>query len=405
MKKLLLYISIFFLSFSVFGQVSDDYQGGYKIDFNDDGSKYLQIIGYGHFQWQDNEGTHPNDGVSIRRMGVIMLSQINDRFKIVTHLGLSSLNADNMSIGGSDIQLVDLFGEYKVTSNFHLGIGKHYYNGISRMNSLSPPTSLTMDVNRATWSTVGLSDDAVRHLGIFAKGDFGKFKYHVSVNSPITNTSDGNANTDIALGDEKYLGRAKLEKGKYAYAGYMEYQFLDQEANFLPYRTMTYLGAKEVLNLGAGFFYHPDGIVKNNNAILEGKDVFHFGTDLFYDAPIGANGGAINFYGLYQYSKMGDAYLNGRFNGNGSQIFAQAGYLIPKQNDDGANPYRNRFQPYLAYTHRDFNGLPEAAKEALVGLNYYVDGQNAKLTVQYQKAMDMQKGKQHQVIVQAAIML
>lgn len=407
MRKILsLLCTLFYFSLS-FGQVSDDYEEGFRIDFNDEGSKYMHFMGYGHFWWQNNEGSHPNDGVSIRRMGLIMFSQIHERFKLVTHIGLSSLDANNLypteNGGGPHIELIDFYGEYKVVDQLYIGIGKHYFNGITRMNSLSPATSVTIDVNPSSWSTASLSDQGVRHLGMFAKGKLGKLNYNLSVNSPETNNLDGDAETEIENGEEKYLGRAKLGKGKYAYAGYFDYQFLEQESNFLPYRTMTYLGAKKVLNLGAGFFYHPEGIVKNENDNLIGKDVFHIGTDIFYDTPVGEKGGAINFYGIYQYSKMGDHYLNNRLQGNGNQFFALAGYLIPKDTDK--NKYKHRFQPYVSYAHRDYKDLPKAAKDLQAGINYYLDGQNAKFSLQYQNAMDLPKGQRHQILVQAAVML
>jgi hypothetical protein len=37
---------------------------------------------------------------------------------------------------------------------------------------------------------------------------------------------------------------------KWSKAGYFEYQFLDQEANVLPYKVGSYLGTKKVFNIG-----------------------------------------------------------------------------------------------------------------------------------------------------------
>jgi hypothetical protein len=42
-------------------------------------------------------------------------------------------------------------------------------------------------------------------------------------------------------------------------AGYVEYQFFDKEANFLPYKVGTYLGTKKMFNIGAGFYTAPKG--------------------------------------------------------------------------------------------------------------------------------------------------
>lgn len=398
----------FMLCFGLsFGQFADEYKGGFNIKFNDEGSKYLRMISWGQFWYQENEGNSPADGISIRRARVLMYSQINDRFMIVTHFGLNSLNDNNLSPTGksNDVHLFlhDAWGEFKVSKELFIGAGLHYWNGISRINSASTLNFLTMDNNRSSWSTLGLSDQFGRHLGVYAKGKIGKLDYRLSVNDVLTNSSDGNASTELAPGQEKYLGKALLNKGKYAIAGYLDYQFLDQEANVLPYRVGTYLGTKKVLNIGAGFFHHADGIVHNNEGVLEGKDVTHLGVDVFYDTPLGTNGGALTAYALYQNSSMGDDYLNGRINGNGSQFYAHAGYLIPKQSEE--NKFRNRFQPYVAYSHRDFKGLEEPAKELRLGTNWYIDGQNARLTVEYQKAFDLPDGQDDQLTIQAMIYL
>lgn len=405
-NKLTLALLLCFGSHS-YGQFADEYKGGFNIKFNQDGSKYLRLVSWGQFWIQDAEGNSPNDGISIRRARVLMYSQINKRFIIVTHFGLNSLNDNNLSpVGKSNdahLFLHDAWGEFTITKQLQVGIGLHYWNGVSRINAASTLNFLTMDNNRASWSTLGLTDQFGRHLGVYAKGKLGKLNYSLSVNDALTNTSDGNANTPLAPGQEKYLGKALLNKGKYALAGYFDYQFLDQEANLLPYRVGSYLGTKSVFNIGAGFFHHANGIAYNNNGSLEGKNVSHLGLDAYYDAPIGATGSALTAYALYQHSSMGDSYLNGRTNGNGSQFYAHVGYLIPKQSE--SEPFRNRFQPYLAYSHRDFKGLPEAAKEFRIGTNWYIDGQNARLTVEYQKALDLPKPQDDQITIQAMIYL
>ncbi|MFN3876037.1 MAG: porin, partial [Flavobacteriales bacterium] len=38
-----------------------------------------------------------------------------------------------------------------------------------------------------------------------------------------------------------------------AYAGYLMWQFLEQESNVLPFTVGTYVGTKKVFNIGAGF--------------------------------------------------------------------------------------------------------------------------------------------------------
>ena len=262
------FIILFSLGIFSMAQYADEYTGGLNIKFNEDGSKHLRFISWGQFWAQDVEGSSPNDGISVRRARVLMYAQISQRFMILTHFGLNSLNDNNLSPTGKngDAQLFlhDAWGEFNVIPELQVGAGLHYWNGISRLNSASTLNFLTMDNNRSSWSTLGLTDQFARHLGIYAKGKIGKLEYRASVNDVLTNSLDGDANTVLESGQEAYLGKALLNEGKYAYSGYFEYQFLDSESNFLPYKVGTYLGTKKVLNVGAGFFYHPDGIAFNN---------------------------------------------------------------------------------------------------------------------------------------------
>ncbi len=407
-KKLLL-IAAFCSGLTIsFGQNASEYTDGFKIKFDETGSKYLRIVNWNQFWFQDYEGSNPNDGFSIKRARVLMYSQVNDRFLLSLHFGLNSVNANNLTpMGKSDdveLFLHEAVMEYKVIPTYlNIGAGLQYWNGITRLNSSSTMNLLTLDNDRGHWSTLGLSDQFANSLGIYAKGKIGKLNYRVSLDDALKNTSDGNSSTVLAEGQEKYLGKALLGKGKYAFGGYLDYQFLDQESNLLPYRVGTYLGTKKVFNVGAGVFHHQNGLVKMQDGELIGKNVTHTAIDAFYDAPIGRSS-SITAYASYQYSDM-DKYISGNVVGNGGQFYAHVGYLIPKNTDDPAKKFRNRFQPYVAYSDRNFTELPEAAKELRIGTNWYIDGQNARLTVEYQKAFSQPSNNDDMVTVQAMIFL
>ncbi|MBQ0740957.1 hypothetical protein J9332_42470, partial [Aquimarina celericrescens] len=85
-------------------------------------------------------------------------------------------------------------------------------------------------------ATIGLSDQFARHIGIYAKGTFGKLQYRVSVNESITNNLQEETDP-VNDGSAVYAGRKLLgskDAGK-NFAGYFDYNFMDQESNFLPY--------------------------------------------------------------------------------------------------------------------------------------------------------------------------
>ncbi len=294
--------------------------------------------------------------------------------------------------------------QFKVNNNLYLGGGLNNFGGISRGNGQGTINMLTIDNNRADWTTYGLSDHNSSHVGMFAKGRFGKLNYRLSINDAAVNTFDGNHLTELQPNDEKYLGEAILGKGKYAYSGYFDYQFFDQESNVLPYRVGTYLGAKKVFNIGAGFFNHNDALVKNVNGNLVSGNFNHYAIDAFYDSPIGESG-AITAYAKFQNSEMGDNYVYGDVVGNGNQVSGHVGYLIPKAIKEGQNKYKNRLQPYVAYSYRNFTALPKPAEELKVGANWYIDGLNARLGIEYQKSFHAPKNANEVLTIQALIVI
>ena len=410
MKKLLVALGIFTaLGISnVDAQYASEYSGGLVVKLTPEGKKYVRFILWGQTWFQDYEGRNPNDGFSIKRARVLAYSQINDRFMILTHFGANGIYDNNLHPTGksNDVTLFlhEMFLQYKITDNLALGAGIHNFGGISRGNGQGSINTLMLDNNRADWTTLGLSDQFANHLGIFAKGRLGKLNYRLAVNDALTNTLDGNAGTAIGNGQEKYLGKAILGKGKYAFSGYFDYQFLDQESNALPYRVGTYLGSKKVFNVGAGFFNHSNAIVKNDDGNLIGENVSHFAVDAFYDAPVGKSS-SITGYAKFQNSNMGDQYTQGNVVGDGNQFSGHIGYLLPKKAKEDQGIYRNRIQPYVGYSYRDFKGLKEAANELKIGGNWYIDGQNAKISVEYQKSFDQPSNLDDMITIQAMILL
>lgn len=394
MKKKLWLLAIFaFTSFGfVYSQGAPDYTGGMKVKLNEDGTKYFRIISWAQF-WAEHNSDRPLDAngneqsdlnFSIRRARVLMYAQLNKKFLILTHFGLNSLNGDNLSPTGkgdsSQLFFHDVWGEYTVYKDYiSIGGGLHYWNGISRANNQSTLNMLTLDNTRQAWATIGLSDQFARHMGIYFKGKFGKLQYRLAINEAITNNLQSTA-TPVNGGDAIYSGRRLLgskEAGK-TYAGYFDYNFFDQESNFLPYKVGTYLGGKKVFNVGAGFFLHPKGAVTADNfGNLEGQDVAIFAVDAFYDAPIGDNGSAITAYGLFQTNDYGDNYTLGQTYETGNMFHAHAGYVIPTQK-------RTKFQPYLHYTHRTIDAIDDSANQYGIGANAYFSGHHSKVTLEYQ---------------------
>ena len=373
-----------------FAQGSPDYKGGYKISFDEDGQKWFRIISWA--QVQANTNLDAPDGVratnfQLRRARVLTLAQINPKFLLVTHFGLNSLNASNMHPVGKNnnaqLFLHGMWTQWNFNSDHTIGAGLHYQNGISRLNNQSTLNMMTLDNNRSSWAHIGLSDQFARHLGVFAKGKFGRLQYRVSANDAIASTLDTRAAADLG-GAAAYQGVSALgadDAGR-VYTGYFDYQFLDQESNFLPYKVGSYLGGKKVFNLGVGFFNHANGSVIYQNddpARPVGQDVNIMAIDAFYDAPVGGNNAAITAYATVQSNDYGKNYMLGSAYGTGTMTYAHLGYLL------GGDTTGKRFQPYVALMSHSYDASTDNRNQTKLGINMYMSGHNSKLTLEYVK--------------------
>ena len=386
MKRILLGMALFILFIPTsFSQGNTEYTGGYKINFNEDGSKYLRIIAWGQF-WAQYSDDVPDDAsnlnLSVRRARVLTFTQLNKKFLILTHFGLNSLNGSNLSPTGkgesAQLFFHDFWGEWQIGKNIAAGSGLHYWNGISRLNNSSTLNFMTLDNNRESWAALGLSDQFARHLGVYLKGKVGKLQYRVSYNEAITSTLDS-GNDPTPNGRAVYRGRELLGAGNAGKVvqGYFDYHFLDEESNFLPYKVGTYLGSKKVFNIGAGFLNHKNGVVvMDGTGNLDGEDVNIFAVDAFYDAPLGDDGSAITAYGVFQSNDYGRNFVLGPY-GTGNMIYGHVGYLIPGAAD------KSRVQPYLSYQTRTIDAIDDNATRFGIGANLFMTGHHSKLTLEY----------------------
>lgn len=294
MRTKLLTLYLISISLQAIAQGSPDYAGGIKMNLDENGKKYLRIITWAQMQAAYNDqipAGQENTNFNLRRARILLYSQINTKFLILSHFGLNNLNSNSMSAtgtaDGASLFLHGAWAQYSLGPKHAIGAGLHYFNGISRLNNQSTLNIMPLDNNRQSWSTLGLSDQFARHLGVYVKGSFGKLQYRVSVNDAIVNGLDNRSPLDNP-GTAVYAGKRLLQtavSGK-VFAGYFDYNFLDQESNFLPYKVGTYLGGKKVFNIGAGFFVHPSGaVIADASETLSGEDVHIFAIDAFYDAP------------------------------------------------------------------------------------------------------------------------
>jgi len=319
---------------------------------------------------------------SLRRSRMLAYAQISDRFLILTHFGLNNLSAGNMdALGnrsdGPQLFMHDAWGEYKFSDYIFVGGGLHYWKGMTRLANQSTLNFMTMDATRpfVHWHSLGITDQFARHIGVYAKGDIGKFEYRVAINNPL------NPNNSLGAGrhfgdvdsDIQYNGSITRDEdgdvvGNMIYEGYFKYALMDKESMKLPYYVGTYMGKKKMLNVGLGFFAQPNGTY--DTLKLEHQNVLHFAGDIFFDHPV--KGGAVNAYASVQSFNYGENYMS-RWAGTGTAYYAQAGYYYKKW----------KVMPYVSYQFAQYDGLNDDPSALNVGANYFINGHHAKLTVEY----------------------
>ncbi len=402
------------------------------LKLNEDGSKYVRFIMWHQF-WatatQNNPDTKDVQGalvdgsenadkawstdIALRRSRFLAYAQISPRAMILTHWGINNQsfiggatapNGPNATTtannNGKKPQLFihDAWTEFEVKKDkLYLGAGLLYWNGISRLTSHSTLNFMTLDAPIFNWPTIESTDQFARQLGMYAKGQLGRMDYRLSLNKPFANGL-----TPLAVKKDGFAVNVLNEN--WATAGYVNWMFWDKESNKLPFYVGSYLGAKKVLNLGVGFYHHPDASLYKSR---EGADsTFQantaIGADLFLDMPINkAKGTALSVLATYYNYDFGTNYIRnlGILNlhgsaattnswagggnaqptiGTGSIFYVQAGYQLPKLKNGTA------FMPYVTVTNKNFEALADPSTQYGLGLNYFITGHNAKITLEYQ---------------------
>jgi hypothetical protein len=378
-----------------------------KID--ESGKKYIRFINWNQFAViGESVDGKPRLNAQLKRVRFLMHSQVNDKFMILTHFGVNNVGSADLHPTGQSAQvklfLHDAWTEYKIAGEYlTLGAGLHYFNGLSRATNQGTLNFLTFDNYRQAWSQLGLSDQFGRHLGVFAKGRFGKLNYHFAVNDALVNSIDV-PTFDFSPGSIGYVGRKYFpEIATMTVQGYFDYQFLDQESNKLPYRVGSHLGNAKVFNVGFGFFAHPNGMVRvGADSTVATQDVRHFSFDVFYDTPL-ANGGALTLYGAYYDFKYGEDYFRDGLYGTAASFYGHIGYLFPHFSTSFS------FMPYIAYSSRDFEFHHNHSHTVNLGTNLFILGHNAKVTFEYRIVQpsynESRPVKQNQLILQTMIFI
>ena len=360
------------------------------LNLSEDGEKYVRFVLW-HQHWlQTNNLAEDNASLqltnSIRRSRVLAYAQVSPRFLILTHFGLNNLTPNNLTPLGNEgdapqFFLHEAWAEFKVSNNdaLYLGGGLHYWRGLTRMTSDGTTAFMTLDQPRpfVHWHSLAVTDQFNRHLGIYAKGQVKKFDYRLALNNPGRNglqQNFGSKDTGLAYDGFEQTDKQGKATGNTIIEGYFRYNFWDEESNKIPNSIGTYLGSKKILAVGSGFFAHPDGMYNSSNGAH--GNVFHYALDAFLDTPLSKDDCLSAYVSLLKFN-YGKDFVS-RWAGTGTAFYGQVGYKPPK----------SRFMPYVALQSADYEGYDDNIQGFDLGLNYFINGHHAKLTLEYHAVLN-----------------
>ncbi len=169
-------------------------------------------------------------------------------------------------------------------------------------------------------------------------------------------------------------------KSSFMYTGRFHVSLLEPEYAY-GYKG-TYLGEQKILTIGGGAQYEAGAVYSDVAAKTGQKNYSAWTADIFFNYPLG--GGAVTASAAYLKTSFDDAYKGSDpdplaigIEGEKKGWYAKAGYLIPGK----------KVQPFVRYEEWRFaslfNVFDQKIKWSAAGVNYYVDGQSLRITVEY----------------------
>ena len=163
----------------------------------------------------------------------------------------------------------------------------------------------------------------------------------------------------------------------------LTYAFDDAEPGF--YAGSTYFGAKKITTLNFAMHHEEDGV----GTATDQGDFTGYSVDALIERTLG-NGAVVDLEGAYYDWDTDDTFDNTITQGD--SFFVLASYLMPNKVSLGG--IGGQFQPYTRYQgyNRDMKndtGSTGYTDRIEAGVNYVIDGSNAKVTALWQQTEDV----------------
>ena len=384
---LLLAIALALLAAPVFAQDESGMtappwgDAGARITFGDEDQGVLQLQYKGQFRFTSRDigsGADGDDWTSnfgFRRNRLAVMGAWSDTVSLYVQTEFTEdLNVDTLGVAdanlGTDFQLLDAVVRFNFSPAFKLNVGKFKYN-LSRENLESCEQPLTLD--RSLF--IRPSYVSTRSQGVALWGNLlgDKLQYRVD-----------------AMEGRKAVSGFTAPSSSLRYGARAHVTLLDPESSY-GYKG-TYLGEKTVLTIGAAYQFEPNVTYIDTDTQLGEEDYQAWTVDGYFEYPLG-DAGTVTASAAYEKVDLGDAYQGANPDLGATGLFGQkngwygkGGYLF-----EGVP-----LQVFGRYEKWRFACLLNAFDQIVdwygVGANYYVWGQNLKLTVEWSKTDFDQEG-------------
>ena len=355
-------------------------QAGGKIEIDD--TKWISIGAAARTSFRTIEDSAPNGSdwssdFNLDSARIYINGQIHKNIKF-------ELNTECVFCGTSALEeyvVLDAIAKFEFSPQFNIWAGRMLVPA-ERQELNGPYYSTTYDAFKTPFYSSDFSTDfGTAGAGVYAR-DHG-----VNLWGALGSEGALQYVAGIFNGLESAAGTGPNQDDNLLYAGRLAYNFLDVEKNPGYYTSGTYYGGGgDIFTVGIAMQYQEDG----SGTILNPGDFFGVSVDVLFEKVLG-NQGVFTFNG--EYKNFSADYASAAFT-DGSGCFCMFDgdsyslvglYLFPQKIGIG------KFQPYLRYTEIDPDGSADR-DEFEAGLNYIIDGHNARVSMFYQHGDIVTKG-------------
>ena len=360
---------------------------------------------YSAVQNQSANGNDYSSGFSLNNARIYLNGQVHKyiKFTFNTECFNCAVGGGNSSFGGqSSIGMLDAILKFEYNRYVNLWAGRtlvntergelngpFYHATFEGFKTPFFPQDYSGNFGRNQGSTGNSSAGTTNNgAGLYGRDDGVVFFGDLDVPQPM---DMGNGTLQYSAGVFSGLrsagGVGPNQSDSNSWAGRLTYNFLNPEKNPGYYTSGTYYGtAGDILAIAVGVNHQKDGA----GSFLNRSDFTGLVTDLLFEKPLDNNMGVITFnaeykrfWADYNTAATTDPTCMCIFRGQSWTMYGL--YLIPHKVGIG------RFQPYGRFT----SVQPEQSstrEEIEGGVNYIIDGHNARISAFYQHGDLFTKG-------------